>query len=412
MKEVKHELAIEERYRNQFITVSNEIVRAREKTNLLESKIEALAMYYMSKDMKQREKKDANGNNYIVNYVVLPAKEISSLMYNDGKPRGGKTYLDIKRAAISLKQKLYIIENKEEERFYLDNMYGAVVYDKGSMYVEFNPDMEKYFMNLKQNFSKLKLPILFSFKFNGGFQLYKLLKSYAYPPNLNAIDITLSQEEQSIYAVSFSITDLRMEMGYIDINQPLLKEEGTKRKPNWEKMEKLEKAPAYKRWSDFYVRVIEPGIKEINELPSDIYIKDVIKDTCGRGAKVVGLTFVIQHNKKYYEMNGKIPPKKVSESINVDDFIDELEDMIEEKVKLKDLKAIAEASGYDIEKIRRIYGLSKTQDINNLVGFLIAGLKGNYSDNINNKPVNRSNKHGFKERTYDYDELERNAVGL
>ena len=72
--------------------------------------------------------------------------------------------------------------------------------------------MKKYFLGLKQNFSKLKLPILFSFKRNGGFQLYKLLKSYAYPPHLPEIDMSLSQEELPSFAIYYNLTDLRMQM--------------------------------------------------------------------------------------------------------------------------------------------------------------------------------------------------------
>ena len=107
-KKEAYELTVGDKYRNQYITVSNTMIRAREKTTLLESKIEALAMYYMSRDMRKKEKQDADGMKYSVKYVVIPAKEISSLMYNDEKHRGGKTYSDIKGAAISMKQKLFV----------------------------------------------------------------------------------------------------------------------------------------------------------------------------------------------------------------------------------------------------------------------------------------------------------------
>ena len=236
---------MEEKYKGQLITVSNSMIRARETTTLLESKIEALAIYYSSKDAKQRTKKDANGKDYDVNYVVIPMKEVSYLMSREdgsGKRAGGKTYSEVKTAAISMKQKVFVVEDRENNQFIAKSMYGDIAYDNGKLYIEFEPSMEKYFLNLKQNFSKLKLPILFSYKRNGGFQLYKLLKSYAYPPNLEHIDMSLAQEDLPTFSLTWDITALRSEMGYVDLNQPLIKEEITlKRKPDWEKIEKIEK---------------------------------------------------------------------------------------------------------------------------------------------------------------------------
>ena len=403
----KNELQALDKYKNQYITVSNTLLRAKETTNLLESKIEALSMFYMGKNMLQREKKDANGNPYSVNYVSIPVKEIISLMaheYGKRKNADGKTYNAIRSAAISMKQKLYIIEDSENHNFALKSMYGDVAYRDGSFYVEFNPSMEKYFMYLKQNFSKMNLPILFSFKRNGGFQLYKLLKSYAYPPILAPIDMSLPQEELPYFTRSWDLTNLKMEMGFIDINQDGLKEEASKMHPNFKKMEKEDKQPCYKRWSDLYTRVIEPGIAELNEI-SDLYIKDVIKDTAGKGGRVEGLTFIVQHNKAYYErINGGMQPQKKEPLTDEqrDDFVDELAELFDETIKTKDRRAIAEAACYDLDKITYIYKMSKkSNNINNLVGWIIKGLKDDYTES-----VHPYGDHGFKERVYDYDELE------
>ena len=404
---------MEDRYKGQLITVSNSMIRARETTTLLESKIEALAIYYSSKEAKQRTKKDANGKDYNVNYVVIPMKEISYLMSREddkGKRAGGKTYNEVKTAAISMKQKVFVVEDREANQFIAKSMYGDIAYNDGKLYIEFEPTMEKYFLNLKQNFSKLKLPILFSYKRNGGFQLYKLLKSYAYSPNLENIDMSLSQEELPTFSLSFDLTALRSEMGYVDLNQPAIKEEITlKSNPDWEKIEKLEKNPKYKRWSDFKARVIDPGVEEINEI-SDIYIKEVIKGRAGKGARVQTVTFVIQHNKGYYLSHPEAQPLKgiaaQPKADQVDDFIDKLEDVIEEKIKLKDLKAIAEAADYDMDKIKRVYGLAqKSGNIADIVGWLIAGIKNDYSEPISKKKKNEFGS--FEQRKYDYDELEK-----
>ena len=406
---------VEEKYKDQFITVSNPMIRARETTTLLESKIEALAMFYMNKDVKQRIKKDSVGAEYRVDYVKISVKEIAELIprkYNDYM--SGTIYERIRNIAISMKQKIFIIEDKEQKKFLLKNMYGDIAYSNGDLYIEFEPSMKKYFLGLKQNFSKLKLPILFSFKKNGGFQLYKLLKSYAYPPNLPELNISLSQEELPIFEIYWNLTDLRMQMGYIDLSQPLLKKEASKDHPDFAKMENIDLGTKmYHRWNDLNNRIIKPGVEEINKL-SDIYIADVKKDVKGHGGKVVGVTFVIQHNKAYYE-------QKISDKLLVvntqaeltdeqkDDFIDELMEVFVEKIKLKDLKAIAEAAEYNLEKIRRIYSLAENSNgIDDIVGWMIAGLKKNYSEPV--KKQKKDSFNSFNQRKYDYDELEKDVV--
>ena len=403
---------IESTYRGQTINVSTSMLRARENTSLLGSKIETLAILYSNKTgMKQKEKKDANGNPYSVNYVIVPAKEISVLMGRKSGLKGkvdGKTYSEIRNAAVSLKQKLLIIEDKEEQRFVMKSMYGDVAYDNGSLYVEFEPSMEKYFLGLKKSYSKLSIPILFSYKKNGGLQLYRLLKSYAYAPNLPDIDTSLEQENLPTYSLTWNMTDLRMQMGYVDISQSKLREEGSKSRPNWEKMEKAEKNPQYKRWSDFKSRVIDPGVKEINEI-SDIYIKDVIKETSGKGGKVTGLTFVIQHNKGYYLKHGK-DVKKTNSKLSAEqkeDFIDELSTVISEKLKPRELKSIAEESGYDMGRIKELYKMAQNskEGISNLTGWLIKGLRDGYTAPVGMKKKNSF--QNFKERDYDFAELEK-----
>ena len=400
---------IETRYKNSVISISNSLIRSRDYTNLLESKIEVLAIYHMDRNMKRREKVDADGNPYSVNYVELTAKEIKGLMGRTD----GKSYTDIERVSIRMAEKLYIIEDRENHKFSIHHMYNSISYDNGKLFVEFEPGMEKHFMNLKSNFTRLNLELLFSFRKNGGFQLYKILKSYAFAPHLEPIDMSLSQEELPSFTTEWSLVDLRMMMGYVDITQSKLKAEGSKSHPDWDKMASEESKPQYARWTDFKKRVINPGVEEINRI-SDIYIAEVESQTSGRGGKTTAITFRIQHNKAYYEKHGApassmIEDKKstivLSES-DLDEFIDEMRSFIKrDDIKTRDLKAIAEASGYDMDLIRSQYDISKTVDINNFTGWMIKAVEVGYS-----MPQHVSKQstrvHNAMERDYDFDRLE------
>ncbi len=410
---------IESKYKNQVIAVSNSMIRARETTNLLESKIQVLAIHYMNKnDMGQKEKEDQYGNQYKVNFVILKANEIRKLMDR----KDGMAYDEIRVVANNMKNSKLIIEDKEKHSFFMRSLYSDIGYDSGNLYIEFEPSMERYFMGLKNNFTKLNLQILFSYKKNGGFQLYWLLKSYTYPPNLKPIDMNLSQEELPVIRITWNVTDLRMEMGYVDLNQPMLQREGSKKNPNWEKMAKEEKHPQYKRWIDFKRRVIEPGVEEINRI-SDIYICDVEKELVGKGGKVNSLTFVVQHNKEYYEKNrDQIPSPeglpqnelfnngenfKMSEE-QLDDFLDQMRDIFQENIKTRDLKKIAEEAGYNLERIQKMYDLSKRSGpIQNLTGWMLSALKNDFNDPVqtqNTKP-RKKKEANFIQRDYDDKEM-------
>lgn len=395
-----------EEYKRQLVSLSNNFIRSKEYTNLLESKIEVLAIYRMDQSMKQRQKKDAAGNPYLVNYVDLSSSEIRKLM---GR-KDGETYREIRKAAHFLKSKVYIVEDRENGRFYMKSMYADVIYDKGMLSIEFEPGMEKYFMNLKDNYTRLKLATLFSFKKIGGLQLYKLLRSYVYPPNLEPINMALKQEELPVLKMSWSVAELRMIMGYVNINQAELQDEGRKSNPDWDKMVRDEKKPQYKRWSDFKTRVIDPGIEEINKI-SDIYICGMDKELSGHGGKTTRVTFYIQHNRAYYEANQPIAEKQerkqkkpVLTEEQKDEFIDEIWDMMkEEGLKLKDLKAIAEASEYDMEKIQKCYAISRYSNINNMTGWMIKALQDNYEEP---KASKRRKESESWERDYDFTALE------
>lgn len=395
-KEESFDLSI---YDNKQVALSNALIQAREKTSLLESKIELLAIYRMSDDMYSVEKNDGEGNVYNVHAVSISSAEIRQLI---GR-KGGSLYTQIEAAALELKRKLFIYRNPGENQFVMKSLYGDVSYDGGRLTVEFNPDTESLFLDLKDNFTKLKLDIAFKFQTNGGFQLYKLLKSYSY--TLKPIDPSLDQKSQDYIEKRYSLSELRLQLGYVDINQPDIQKEGAKKNPDVEKMAKMEKKPKYKRWADFKKRVLTPGINEVNSI-SDIYIDSIEKDPGAHG-KVEHVIIRFMNNKNYYcnETTEEVNTPKVLTEEEVDEFIDDLRDMFN-GLKTRDLKAIAVAANYDIDIISRQFDVLKTykthhSDVNE-VAFMIAAIKKNYQKSSR---TDNSFKN-FDERDYDWSDFE------
>lgn len=422
---------LKELYSNKTVSLANALVQAREKASLLESKIELLAMYKMNKEIKSREKKDSQGNSYNVHFVEVLSSEI--------KPMVGKShalYSQIEAAAIELKQKLYIYRDEQSEQFLMDNLYGAVEYNKGKLTVEFNPSTEHLFYQISTNFTKINLGIALAFKSNGGFQLYKLLKSYSY--TLPKVDKSLSQEDQASIAQFFSLSELRLQLGYVDLNQPDIKREGAKRNPDAEKMNSLDKKPKYSRFNDFSKNVLEVGQTEINET-SDIFI--TFETERGPYNRVEGVTFHIQNNVKYAlagSENKKDSQNRAQDNNTSDintmkmdefgqkngmsdtdkaDFYDKVLDLIDEKVKLRDVISICEAAEYNYEIIKEKYQLSKKANIDNLIGWMISAIKNDYKDiaakasktERDSSSYSFSSNQGFnhmEEQEYDFEQLE------
>lgn len=409
---------IDELYGDKKVRLANALVQAREKTSLLESKIEMLAMFKVGTDLGIRTKTDVSGKNYDVHYVTIPAREIKHLM---GVYNSGSLYANIEAAAMEIKRKLYIYRDKDSDQFAMKSLYGDVVYHKGYLTIEYNPETEYLFLDLQDNFATIKLDIAFKFQTNGGFQLYKLLQSYAY--NLPEPDLSQDQSEFRCLKLEYNLSELRLQLGYVNLDSPEIQKESQKVYPDADELSRLERKPKYKRWIDFYTRVLVPGIEEINRI-SDIYIVSIDKE-CSAHGKIDGAVIRIQRNKNYLLNHPKkkkdtktavVPEEKKISSDQLDDFVDDMRDFISENIKTRDLKAIAKAADYDIDKIRTAYEKAqKAGNIENIVGWIIAAIKNGYSDPVskndagtgrkeNRKP--RNNFHNFSERDYDMDELE------
>ena len=107
-------------YKDQYVSISNEIARAKEKVSLLEAKIELLAIHHLRKEYHVMVKTDRDGNHWNVKYIEIPAKEIKNLMGRSDSD----VYNDIFSASVALKTKLYIIEDRETKEFAIKSKIG------------------------------------------------------------------------------------------------------------------------------------------------------------------------------------------------------------------------------------------------------------------------------------------------
>jgi len=381
-----------DKFADQKAIVSNLWAQSKEKTSLLEGKIELLATYYLQKSPVQVTKKDSLGNDYVVKSVLLSGKEIKALA---GRDKSNSFYEELERVAIALKQKINIIRDERTGSFRVISVYGDVSVDNGKMTIEFNPDAEGLFLGLTGNFSEINLKIAFSFSSNGALQLYKALFSYMY--KLEPISdemMKLNQEDFPSYAVSYSLSELRLTLGYVDLTQKDISKEGSKKHPDFDKMDEMDKKPKYRRWVDFNRRVIAPGVEEINET-SDVFIKSVETEKSGKGGRVTNITFIIQHNKKFYESElAKVDEDGYVEVVDLEngtsvvekhhfytaEQIQDVYDILEGyTISKKEAEALLKEANGNIEKIEKAYNISKEQSyIKQIIPWMRTAIREDY----------------------------------
>lgn len=388
-------ITLAEKYKDETLSVSNEFLRAKETTNLLQSKIEDLALYHLNKDPKNVEKVDANGQPYTVHAVEVTASEIKLLM---GKSNS-KLYSYMAKTAVALKFKMIMALNPEDEQFFFRSVYEDVSYQKGTMTIEYNPGVEKLLLDKTKGYTKLSLPILWSMKTNSGYQLAKLLTSYCYM--LPKVDLTKSQEEQEVKILHFSASEFKVQLGYVNLNQPDIKKEASKRRPDFDAIVNMEIKPQYASWYDLYKRAVLPGIKEVNEKPHPFIIKELKTDSTGKGSKVKNVWIYFQRRVPGYSASDdNTKTKKTSVVQNTvsgntvtdvgDDFDNEsimkvlaLFEDSDISVKLKEAKLLLQDAEGDIERIKRAYELSKEQDyIRNFIGWMRTAIQNNYEQSV------------------------------
>lgn len=428
MKEKKEELSvistsreIDELFANKKVSINNAFIQAREKTSLLESKIELYSQYKLSDPnlVQERTKLDINNVPYTVHHVTINASELRTLTGRSG----GSLYDQMFAASLFLGKKAYIYYNKEEKRFRRDNLYGPVEYKDGILDIEFNPDTEQLLLDTAGgNFTQLLLNIAFKFQTNGGFQLYKKHSVLMHRlPKVGEFDMSLPQEKYPAIIKKYTLSEFRLEMGYVDLDQPDIIAESEKKHPDPEVMAELEKRPKFKRWNDFYSKVIEKGIEEVNEI-SDIYIP-YIKPEKGAHGKVTGVIVCSQRNKKFLEREADKYKKDKTPAIitdkDKDEILDKIRELIPELQKTSEARSIAEAADYDLKKVEKATGVLKSQTKDTqIVPFMIKAIKENWDANtavFRAKPKTEKSFAGdfnrFKQRDdIDFEELKERCI--
>ncbi len=278
------------------------------------------------------------------------------------------TIFDEKNYTRQVKKSLDTLLNAKikitKEKSFLETHWlsSAEYFEGGKIELEFSEKLKPFLIQLKKEFTKYDVAEINKFKSKFSVRIYLLMKQY-------------------------------QPLGERIINVEELKE-------------MLQVSDSYPEYRNFKQKVLKIAYEEINRL-SDLKIEyEEIK----KGRKVDKIKFYITSNNKHIELE-KVPEEKEKhEEIDIDDLIERLQDIIEEKLKIKEYKALLKAANNDVELIQAKYQIAKKQKkIDNLVGWLMKAIQEEYSEPVEKRKLTSFNN--IEGRKYDYEELERALLG-
>lgn len=383
---------ISEYIRDNTYRKSNILIAAKYQSTLLENKLLAVSLAHSDEFYEDVDEKSGKPNG------VWVSKLKASFIRNILGVKGGSFYQRLSDTANLMTTRNFGYVDPEKKTFDYITLVMRAKYDSGYLYLYYNPYIKNYLKEVKKNFTEFNLKIMVGFKSEYSFRLYELIKSQCY--NINQVP-----KRENTYMFSFGISELMFDLGIIDADSNdimlLLK---NKQNPDYDKA--ATKAKARKKvlstdWSEFKRNVLDVAIKEINEnedINMHLTYDPVSK---GKGKKYTNVIFTAIVGKEL------LLDEQVEEKVRIlteeekEDFLDDLSESINEKLRIKDLRAIAEAANYNMSIIMEKYKLSQNQKIDNFVGWMIAAITNDYSPAVT--PIKSTKSF---ERDFSYEDIE------
>lgn len=260
------------------------------------------------------------------------------------------------------------------------------------MVIEFSKYMNSYLINFTSPYSKLWFDEMIRYDSVYSFRLAELLHSEVYTPN--------GMKAPDSWRVEYSIAELKFKLGVANGElSPVKNVLNNSKAPDYEKALEVCSERKYDKFCDLKKRCIAPAVEELNE-KSDLDISYELK-TGGKGGKVYSIVFYMTLKNEPVSDS----PETAIIDIDKDDVLEKIMDLL--SVKLKDARIIAEAAGYDYGKIEEKYEISKNQDIENIVGWMIAAIKGDYQKPLR-KPKEKKKASAYVDsgaREYSYNDM-------
>lgn len=389
----------------------NGLITAKYKASIDEIKINFLASLLVQEG-NYEEKADGY-------YVTMKASYLKAKL---NKEKSGSFYSMLKRVANSMTGNNIGCVDDEKEEFVFLTLINKAEYKDGIFSIRYPLEAKNLLFAGEDKYTILSDEIVMNFESNYAYRIYEILKEQAYYPK------TYTGKRDYYFIINVGLAELKLDIGIVNtkldaVRNVLIDKKSTR--PDYERA--VEKSPEkmYANWQNFKTRVLEPSIKEINEL-TEMYV-EYKPCKSGKGGKVYSIDFHVWLNgaesKKEDEDKNESIPVSVSKEGKVEALLSDEERFtfilqVAELFKLYDIKydgalTLCEAANYDMEQIKKAYRhLERNKsEIKDLIRWLVAALNWEEKEIIEVKAKASEKKknqfNNFNQRHYDEEELEK-----
>ena len=335
--------------KNHYTVMANNIIRGKQSMTLQEARLIRLLITQIAKDDKDFKTYKVNIQE-LARFLEIPDNNL---------------YRDIRNICQSLMSRTIKIQNGNQWKIF--QWLQLAEYDgHGTVTLMLSNQIAPYLLQLNAWFTQYQLKNILVMKSFYSIRLYELLK------------LTVGEDRRKKIEYTFSIQYLR---------------------------EYLECEHKFKQIGQFKDKILDIAVRDISEY-SEYNCRYEGKKT---GRSITDIIFYLELKEQKQEKKEEGEREKEQKELDLDDLIDQLREIINEKLKTKEYKAILEAANNNIELIQEKYELSKKQQkIENLVGWLIKAIEGNYSEPIEQRK--KTSFNNIEARQYNYEELERQLL--
>lgn len=375
---------------NDTYSKGNLLITAKYRSSLLENKLLAIALANI-----QNSYEDDNGNLI----SELKASEIKKLMGDSSN----SIYRHLEPIAQQMTGRTIGMKDPEREIFDYKSVVTHAHYENGTFTIEFNHLLKDQIIDIQNKYTVLNLPTMLLFKSVYSFRLYELLKSMSYIPKGQK-----RNEEDKNWELKFQLSELKLELGVVNANSDRVQKIlSNKKHPNYDEAVKAAPEQVFEQYRDFKRRVLDVAVSEINEKTEINVEYETLKS--GRGGKVNAIIFYVSYDNVAQKEEIVKTEEVVEKTMDIDELLDEIYDILEGNFKLKDVRKIAKEADYNLASIKKAYKVYKKNEDNveNSVGFMIAAIKDGYESTAKKKKTKAKNTFvEFDQNEYDFDDLE------
>ena len=387
----------EEYYSNDNYIKSNAMIQAKYKSSLMENKLLNLALANSTNGKLDKE-------GTLV--VTLTVPEIMKAL----NIKSHAIYSELDNIASTMTGRVIGVSDPKKKTFKYASLIHVAQYTEDSKFiVKFSKESRELIENISDQYTRLKISTIASFRSVYSLRLYESLKSKAYvPKGESAVDKNKIRIEYGVAELQFQMGTVNLEVGNV---KNILKETAKTGNPDYERAIESAKERVNTDWRHFS-RVLKGAVEEINKLTEMNVVMEPIPGR-GRGGKISSVVFYVDKNKADYA-GDKNDDKQALVEMSEDDLLDEIIDIASDitRIKISESREIAKAAGFNIERVRKAHEAAKQQKEfkASYTAFMIWALKEGIEPNSKGPKKQKSGFNDFNQRKYDYVELEREAL--